>query len=596
MNRSYSYPNINLWEEHEWDIKVNKLTGLIEKIGELKEERRGVDDDHSFQMPWEDVKKLPGYQPRTNSYDSPEVIRYWKDRGMKYLSRMGNKIRHVYLMPESDTKIPVLVVYHKEEYEDPYWALKTLKLFEEYCNKAAQERFGIAFVVTDNEPDSRRTYYTLPAHLKRYHPDPDRLFLDLALIKKHGLKLKDIEFTYLDEEGKAVLDPDEREENFCGIPVLNIAHRTYEMFSLTYKSTTPYGMNNGMVDFEAIYHSEQGEHLMEGIRMEYANNSPDDEDAKKLFTELGLKLERFEYREEPWWAFVPKCVDDRSEQKLPLLTVPHFPLTGDLGADILIAASFYFQFVKIAAQGECILMFFPGNIADGKVDEIAYEIICEGMKKYPVDPGRVYIAGHSRQGFVSQYLAGKHPSFFAGLGILNDSPCIPSPEVSTEDIFVSDVEIAEMSRHDMPTVIVSGFCEDSSFFPINEAAGGVHHASMVLWGYGASADGRIAAWNRRLRSCRCREITKEEAFEAKKSKRKANRKIGVPSDMSETLFLDGHEHYIADFKNVDGNYHLRVVAEDNTPHLCTSSGLTLTWSFLRKFARDIKTGTVLHLK
>lgn len=596
MNRSYSYPDINLWEERAWDVKVNKLTGLIEKLGELSEKRKGVDEDPAFQMPWEAVKKLPGYQPRTNSYDSPEVIGYWKDRRMTYLSRMGNKIRHVYLMPEGDQNIPVLAVYHKEDYEDPYWALKTLKLFEPYCEKAAQERFGIAFVVTDNEPDDRRTYYTLPTHILPYHPDPDRLYLDISLLKEHGLKLKDIDFTYLDDQGEAVLEPDEREEAFYGIPVLNIAHRTYEMFSLTYKSATPYGMNNGKVDFDAIYHSEQGERLMEGIRMEYVNSSPDDEDAQKLLEQLGLKLERFEYRSEPWWTFVPKCVDDQMECRLPLLAVPHFPLTGDLGADILIAASFYFQFVKLAAQGECILLFFPGNIVDGKVDDIAYEIIRKGMEKYPADESRIYIAGHSRQGFVSQYLARKHPDFFAGLGILNDSPCIPSPEVSTEDIFVGDEEIEKMREYDMPTVIVSGFCEDSSFFPINEAAGGTHHASMVLQGYGASAEGRIEAWNRRLRSSRCREITLEEAFSVKESKSKANRKIGVPSDRSETLFLDGHEHYTADFKNVDGNYHLRVVAEDNTPHLCTSSGLTLAWSFLRGFARDTKTGSVLHLK
>lgn len=596
MNRFYSYPDIGLWEEKKWDIKVNKLTGLIEKIGDLEEERREVDEDISFRIPREDVKKLPGYQPRTNSYDNPEVVQYWKDRGMSYLSRMGNKIRHVYLMPENGEKIPVLVVYHKEDYEDPYWALKTLKLFEEYCIKASQERFGLAFVVTDNEPDNRRTYYTLPTHLKPYHPDPDRLYLDLSLLKQHNLKLRDVKFTYLDDQGEAVSDPDEWEENFYGIPVLNIAHRTYEMFSLTYKSATPYGMNNGMVNFEEIYHSGEGEHLMEGIRLEYVNDSPDDEDAQRTLEEMGLKLERFVHLDEPWWTFVPENVFEHPEQKIPLLCVPHFPLTGNLGADILIAASFYYQFLKLAAQGECILLFFPGNIVEGKVDEIAYGIICEGIDKYPVDAGRVYIAGHSRQGFVAQYLARKHPLFFAGLGILNDSPCIPEPEVSTEDIFVSDEEIEEMGRYEMPTVIVSGCCEDSSFFPINEPAGGVHHASMVLQGYGASAAGRIAAWNRRLKSCRCREVTEEEAFMAKESSAKAERMIGVPSDRSETLFLDGHEHYIADFRNMDGNYHLRVVAEGNTPHLCTSSGLMLAWSYLRQFARDTKAGTIQQPK
>lgn len=596
MNNYFTYPHFELWKPESWNCKINALTGLIEKIGELPENRRGIDDDPKYRRDWDEVKALEGYHNKTNCFNDPDVVGYWDGRGMKYLSRTGNRIRHVYLMPK-EAGCPYMVVYHNENYADPFWAMKTLEHYRTYCDQAADYRFGLAFVVTDNAPDRRRTYYTIPTHTKPYNLDQSRMYLDLSILQENHVALRDIDFELIDKDGEAIADPDSQIENFYGHPVLNVAGRTYENCSLTYKSVTPYGFNNGTVDFEAIYRSETGKKFMEALWMEFQSNSIDDPEATMRLADLGLKLERYEHRDNPWWAFVPECVCGKAETRLPLLAVFHFPFTGDYGADILINASFYYYFLKEAAQGECIVLFFPGTSFERDEDDLADEILEECAQRLPVDKTRIYVAGHSHQGLIAFKFARAHSDKLAGVAILNDSPCIPTPETSTEDILVTDAEIEKLSRTDLPTIIVAGCCEDRSFFPINEGIADNKNksATAVVQGYGASARGRVEAWNRRLRSCRCPEITFEEALAAKNSPFQANVRIGVPSDKSETLFLDGHEHYIIDIKNCDGNCHLRVIAEDNIPHLCTPSGLTMAWSYLRQFARNSETGDIVDL-
>lgn len=596
MNKYFTYPHFDVWKQESWDCKINALTGLIEKIGELPEDRGGIDADLKYQRDWEEVKTLEGYHNKTNCFNDPEVVGYWNSRGMKYLSRTGNQIRHIYLMPEEAGR-PYMVIYHNEDYADPFWGMKTLEHYKNYCDQAARHRFGLAFVVTNNAPDRRRTYYTIPTHTNPYRLDQSRMYLDLSILQENHVALRDIDFKLLDDDGEVIADPDSRIEDFYGHPVLNVAGRTYENCSLTYKSVTPYGFNNGTVDFEAIHRSETGKKFMEALWMEFQSNSIDDSEAVKCLSDLGLRLERHEYKDNPWWAFVPECAYEDTELTLPLLAVFHFPFTGNYGADILINTSFYYYFLKAAAQGECIVLFFPGTSFERDEDDMADEILEECAGRLSVDRKRIYVAGHSHQGIIAQKFVRAHADKLAGVAILNDSPCIPTPETSTEDILVTDEEIEKLSKTDLPTIIVSGCCEDRSFFPINEGIADNRNkpAATVVQGYGASAQGRVEAWNRRLRSCRCPEISFEEALAAKNSASKANVRVGVPGDKSETLFLDGHEHYIIDVKNYDGRYHLRVVAEDNIPHLCTPSGLTMAWSYLRQFARDLETGDIIDL-
>ena len=73
------------------------------------------------------------------------------------------------------------------------------------------------------------------------------------------------------------------------------------------------------------------------------------------------------------------------------------------------------------------------------------------------------------------------------------------------------------------------------------------------------------------------------------------RKLGIPCDKSEVLFVDGFEHYMADIQNSAGKYHLRMVGIENMPHMPLPSMVGLSWSFMRRFARNRKTQEVVEL-
>jgi hypothetical protein len=73
------------------------------------------------------------------------------------------------------------------------------------------------------------------------------------------------------------------------------------------------------------------------------------------------------------------------------------------------------------------------------------------------------------------------------------------------------------------------------------------------------------------------------------------RLLGIPADKTEVLFLEGSENCIADIKNVDGKYHLRILALGNMPHTVTPAMSDLSWSFVRHFARYQETGACIEL-
>ena len=106
---------------------------------------------------------------------------------------------------------------------------------------------------------------------------------------------------------------------------------------------------------------------------------------------------------------------------------------------------------------------------------------------------------------------------------------------------------------------------------------------------------RAESWQRRLRSARCPMRTIEEIAATRDSSDLAERSIGVPADRTEVLTLDGSENYIVDIKNNEGKYHLRMIALGNMPHTVTPAMIQLSWSFLRRFARDQKTGAIIEL-
>ncbi|MCD8104940.1 MAG: hypothetical protein LUF35_08065 [Lachnospiraceae bacterium] len=590
MNPYYSYPDISLWQLESWNKKINPLFGLIRTLGELPEDRRGVDQLPAYQRDPEEVKVLPGYQYKSGSYDDPSVVEQWAKRGMQVYSREGGTMRSVVFTPADAApgSLPLLVIFHRESYEDPFWALKTLDIFKEDCSLAAEKKsYAIWFIVTNNMPDLRRSYCGMLRYDMTDEIDTERIYLDVRLLLAHGQKLSSLEdFRYILDDGTVAPNPDDCMEEFEGYPVLKISNRISEHITPTFTSMTTEGQQDGTIDFDATYHSETGKRMMEAIRIEYDYDDFMDPGVQAIIRDLGLECECGETEGSPWALLLPKCAMEKDGKELPLLAV-------FCGKQAMITSlTFYYQYVKIAAQGECAVLFLSG--ATLPENDVPHQIICQVLAGYPVDPARLYVSGHSHWGHIAQLYMRKYPHMVAAAAPLGNTPGIPLPEGSGEVILVSDEDIEKISQVDMPLAIVSGCCEAGCMFPVNQQAKGFDPGINVE-GYAASVEGRAEAWNRRLRSANCPPQTLEEIKAAADSPNKAVRELGIPADYAQTLLLDGFEHYIGDFKNRDGKYHLRIVGAQNMPHMATPAELDLAWSFLRRFARDLVTGETIEL-
>jgi hypothetical protein len=105
----------------------------------------------------------------------------------------------------------------------------------------------------------------------------------------------------------------------------------------------------------------------------------------------------------------------------------------------------------------------------------------------------------------------------------------------------------------------------------------------------------VEAWQRRLTASRCPTKTRAEIMATEHSDDYVTRLYGLPNDGSWLQVIDGLEHYFIDIKNIDGRKHLRIVGIENMVHTTEPTMPMVAWTFMRRFARDQKTGKVIEL-
>ena len=132
-------------------------------------------------------------------------------------------------------------------------------------------------------------------------------------------------------------------------------------------------------------------------------------------------------------------------------------------------------------------------------------------------------------------------------------------------------------------------------YPLNKDAEGLRPWQGKAPDFPLTAEDRAKMWQLRLKAHNCPQKTLKEIYDAAESEDGAIRKLGIPADKSETMWMDGSEIYIADIRNENGRYHLRVVGEENMPHNTTPVQQKLSWSFMRRFARNPDTGETIEL-
>lgn len=590
MNTKYNYDGFEQWYSEPRDTGKAPIEYLISALGSLPEKRGEIDQAPQYQKDWETLKKLPEYHYKTGCYDDPEVVADLNSRGLHYESLEMGATRWLVLAPKEayekqDRRVPLLVVFHNENYDDPLWNLKTLELYQNYVDAAAQKQDRtLIFIVTNYSPANMFTGM-ITEGIQNYCSDRDRIYLDLSHLICNGKKLADIEgFRYVDLEGNEVADPDSCIEALDGIPVLNFSWR----WVTPWRAHPIDAASDGSVDRQWLIHSETGRKMYLANQMSYHFQSCKNEDIQTYWKQMGLNYGCHYIQDERWIIFTP--LESRLE-KLPVVVC--LDEVNEPDDHKPVAAYFNFkEYCDIASQGDCAVIFFA--MESPRLNNLIVDILQDAAQMYPIDLARVYMTGHSHNGHFTQEFARCHPKVLACIAPLGNSPGLPTPAVSHEAVAVDDQRAAIMETMDMPTCIVCGCGEVGGLVPINKTAH-AFEAGINVEGYAASADGKIAMWQRRLKAERCPVPSVEEIRAAADSPNKATRALGFPSDRAETVYIDGFEHYIADIQNVDGSFHFRVVAIENMPHMTLPSMHLCAWNYMRRFARDLETGQVIEL-
>lgn len=596
MNKYFDYENRKYWDVDVWKDTISSIFGLVKWMG-----NNGTVDDSVYPSPLDglygdEAKKLACYDKKTNAVSIPEVVQYWKDRGVHYERRAQGGFGWLIMCPDKclddfAAKLPTLVVFHMVDLADPYWAMKTLEKYKAYNDMVAEQQDVMVYYICINRSDEGRVYVNILQEAFVFVAgDVNKVYLDVSNVYEQGVKLADIpDFVYRDDEGN-VVNPDECVAPFgsARVPALDITGRWENKTSLTRDQVAMINWSNSYYDFDRVMYSETGKKMAEGMAVEYQYDKTTDEDFLNYWDAMGLTYVNHETKSRRWKAAVPKSAFENPAEKLPVICVmqevnhanEHLAVTE---------TSYFYEYFRICAQGACILINFV--LEDAESNELLVDILEDAKKRYPMmDMTRVYIAGHSHNGHYPLEFAHRHSELITAVATFGDAPGLANSGITP----MTPERAERASKVDMPVINLCGMCEMRSHYPISEDGSGYRPIAGPVKEMSTFKE-RAEGWRLRLKASGCPTKTDEEILATKNSEERAIRMLGVPGDKSEVIWIDGFELYIVYVKNNNGKYHLCMVGEENMPHNTTPAQQMVSWSFLRRFARDPQTGAIIEL-
>jgi hypothetical protein len=586
MNKYYDYDGKFLWDQNLWQKKAAPITALVLEIlrikqDALKKNKRLIDGPEGHEILY--------YKKKTNTYIFKDVVKNLEDKGQSFRQTgMGGadwmaiypKRLDRYEGPEPET----LVVLECREGTDAFAAMDLLERYKSLTDAViAQGKAVVYFMFPRRDEQSYFAFTNIMQEIAAYlHINLTKLYLDVSAVTGAGKKLSEIkEFRYNDVNGSQTENPD----NFVGeltslkIPVLNISGQWFDGTSLTALVIKVSEKPSFSQYFKAdrIINSQTGLRMAEGFKLEYYYENPDHPELEKMFSRMGLSVERHMTKGDQWYSITPRQIYEEPGKKLPVMlllvevsqVIPHRVLT---------AFSNYYEYLELAASGDLMLVMFA--LEDVESNERMFDIYEDVIRDYPADPSRVYLSGFSHNSQLAIDLCHRHHDKLAGLAVLGHRPGYQSPDYGDDSIPVPDKTIEEMSKYDMPTINICGVYENN-FYRKTPGTGEFKHL--------------VDAWQRRLKASRCRIQTYEEIAAAQTAQDYITNNVCLTSDCSEIQMLFGLECFINDYKNMDGNYHLRLATLGDLVHTYVPQMPHLSWNFLRRFSRDLKTGCIVEL-
>lgn len=560
-NEHYNYEDINMWSDESWADRGADMNPMLYAITARMEEYRKENPIPDYYADRTDMVRDSVH--RCDYF--PDLLEDWKNRGMEFTCSGMMGLTMAPLSVTIHQKRDPRVLYIPDFYDntDPMFAMNLLKEYENVIETCAREEILVQFLPL---PENIRAPYAEKMQETqgnyRITFDPVYLYLDLAI--KAGFSMDEF-------PGKDIYKPIETVAGFTMIEITDkwqyrIAHQY--IISRLYWDTVPEW------DYDRHIRSAQGRYQAESMRLEYDYDHPTPALIER-FKKMGLRYENHYTDQEFWVTLTPESAFTKPEHKLPVLCVFKEPRSS-IPFFMLTAMQFYYNFIDIAARGEFMMLFFALEKPDD--NDFLIEILKDAEARYPVDTSRIYLTGQSHNGYYALEFYRRHPDLVAAVATLADP--IGLQVGATVTGYDKDEIIKSFAQHDMPLININGQLENK--FRTVESGSELEKENAEHF-------------RRRLKAFRCPDRSIEEIIAARRSDDYATRTNGIPADRSEVRYYMGNEVYISDLKNIDGNWHLRFVTLENMPHMIAPQMAELSWEFLRRFAREVKTGETIEL-
>lgn len=581
-NQYYRYEGKELWQDNCWADRISKIDGLVQYL--TGNEKLNIGGFPRPQLDAQTKKEL--YSGKVGAYLLPAFFAHWEEKGLTlrpldmtehWLAAVPSRA-----LPKGKLRLPVLAVYLQGDYDDHYWPMDIATQYEAYLNMAVRDGWILLFTLSNKGPDKDRTYVNILQEASALFPcDMKQMYLDVSSISEN-----------LSQISCRVPQVQDLVKNVTSleIPAIPMEGCWEYRGSLGRDLMMADKYSLGSFDREAVLCSETGKKLMEGILLEYRYDTIADEGFGRHFEDMGLSLQIHRTNGERWIVLAPKKVAEAKE-KLPLVCVMQEVYEGNEHLAVT-AFGYFYEITKIAASGECILLFFVLEDADS--NDLLAQLIDEAAEKYPVDKRRVYVTGHSHDGrFTLEFCARNYRKIAACATLGNFCGLESAKRLGKAG--VTDERMEQLRTIQLPLANFCGCAEHGGKLPVNVDARTLPLRPGQEFGRTLTLEDRLEAWHRRLYAWNCQPRTDEEILAVKHSPDIVERELGFPVDRSSVRIMDGFKHYIGDLKNTGGQYYLRMVGHENMPHLPTPAMLNLAWEFMSRFARNLETGEIEEL-
>ena len=588
MNKYFNYPGKELWDK-KVEAQVLPVVPLSTRISELNNKL------YTVKAKPENERRSDGYyNPKAFSYVHDDMLEMLERKGLTfYLSAMV-EMTYISIVPKDhmlhhkryDDPMDTIVIMVHVDISDPNYAMYTLERYAKYIDMASKERIALQFGMYSKVDNNGRFLNTMREGMVIHRFNYKRLMLDVSGILGAGEKLADIEGLSIPGFEN---DPDAAIEYIGSekVPCVNIADMWLGKRPIALSSK---GRNhNQLFNPEAHVNSMAGRRKAEAMLKYAAYEDPKDPALREMFWEMGLDYSVNETESEQWLLLVPRQAIETGK-KIPIIgyfgEVNAFDPNHAVGAFVGQHA-----FIDLAAEGNFAFLMFA--LEDPDSNDLMATLIREAAEKYPIDLERVYVSGHSHNGRFTAEFARRHQDLVAAAAPLGNEPGQLSPEVTSGYFAVSDEQLEKQASVDTPIIMQCGLNEINCMFPLYTDAPYPNPATPFI--ALDTKEKRVKSWQRRLISSNCPMKSEEEIYATANSGDYVERTLGIPADKTDVLFMDGGEVYIADIKNKDGKYHLRVCGYQNSPHAATPVFANMMWSFCRRFARNQETGETIEL-